>query len=111
MPIWSTNLEQTPENQEWKAALNELGVSYRQRRISGALVALCFFHDEKTPSMYMWPSGNLYCHGCGAEERVEGFTEKAKMWREKAEAWHLEDVTFDKEMFHKDGPEGLMPPF
>lgn len=83
---------QTPENVEWKSALDELGISYRQRRITGAIVALCVFHDEKTPSMYMWPDGNLYCHGCMATDRVEGFVgrmkisiEDTRLWRAKAE--------------------------
>ena len=104
-------MEQTPENPEWKATLDELGVIYRQRRISGALVALCFFHDEKTPSMYMWPDGNLYCHGCQATERVEGFTEKALGWQEEARQRRAEREAREAELLRKYGPEGLLPPF
>jgi hypothetical protein len=28
---------------------------------------LCYFHDEKTPSMAVHPSGMYYCHGCNAK--------------------------------------------
>jgi hypothetical protein len=97
----------TPENAEWKAALDELGVPYRQRRLSGAILTLCFFHDEKTPSMYMWPDGNLYCHGCGMQERVEGFVEKAIVWRQEAAAARQK---FDEDVLGW-GEEGRWPPF
>lgn len=63
----------TPENGEWKAILDELEVGYRQRRLSGAIFRLCFFHDEKSPSMFMWPNGGLYCHGCGVTLDIDEF--------------------------------------
>jgi hypothetical protein len=28
---------------------------------------LCYFHEEKTPSMAVHPSGMYYCHGCNAK--------------------------------------------
>jgi DNA primase len=28
---------------------------------------LCFFHNEKTPSLAVHPSGMYYCHGCNAK--------------------------------------------
>jgi hypothetical protein len=28
---------------------------------------LCYFHDEKTPSMAVHPNGMYYCHGCNAK--------------------------------------------
>lgn len=63
----------TPENAAWKQTCDELGLSYRQRRVSGALVRICVFHDEKTPSMWMYPDGNLYCYGCLKSTTVEEF--------------------------------------
>jgi hypothetical protein len=33
---------------------------------SKALVSLCPFHKEKTPSFKLYPSGIFQCYGCGA---------------------------------------------
>jgi DNA primase len=32
---------------------------------------LCVFHDEKTPSLRVWPSGFFKCHGCGESGKAE----------------------------------------
>lgn len=78
----ATNVQgPTPENAEWRAVLDEQGFAYRQRRLSGALISLCLFHDEKTPSMYMWPNGNLYCHGCGVTLTLDEFLPRLGDWR------------------------------
>lgn len=47
----------------WEQVLRKLGISYRKRS-TDALVTLCVFHEEKTPSCHFWPSGHFRCHGC-----------------------------------------------
>lgn len=43
----------------------------------GALVGLCPFHDEKTPSFRVTPAkGFFYCFGCGEGGDVIGFVQK-----------------------------------
>lgn len=51
---------------EWKPLLELLGIQIAQVRSTGAIYALCPFHNEKTPSCVFWPkSGRFQCHGCG----------------------------------------------
>ena len=47
----------------WHVILNAWGWRYR-RRPNGALVLLCPFHSERTPSGFFYPSGYFYCYGC-----------------------------------------------
>ena len=52
-------------NEAWKEIVADTGLNYTQRSISHALVLLCVYHEERTPSLFLYPSGNLQCHGCG----------------------------------------------
>jgi hypothetical protein len=38
-----------------------------RERISqtGRALVLCPFHNEKNPSLRIWPDGGFHCHGCG----------------------------------------------
>ena len=38
---------------------------------SGAITLLCVFHEERTPSLRIWPDGGFRCFGCGVVGRVE----------------------------------------
>lgn len=50
-----------------RIALSQLiGKTVKLRRVSGALVGLCPFHREKTPSFYVYDtSAKFKCYGCG----------------------------------------------
>ena len=37
----------------------------RAHRGGGRYVVHCPFHDEKSPSLIMFPDGGFHCHGCG----------------------------------------------
>lgn len=39
-----------------------IGVRPTSRRVS----IRCPFHNEKTPSMVLYPNGGYHCYGCGA---------------------------------------------
>src|SRR3989344_1440026 len=56
----------------WEQVLKKLGIKH-ERRSSGVLVALCVFHEEKTPSLHFWPSSGFKCHGCGVSYDMLGF--------------------------------------
>ena len=44
------------------------------RKQGSSFVALCPFHDEKTPSFNVIPEKHFYyCHGCGAHGNAIGF--------------------------------------
>ena len=86
----------TPENAAWKNACEILGLEYRQRRITGALVALCIFHQERTPSMWMRPNGKLECFGCGATDRIQGFVDRIQEEQPFLEEYEL--------LFTRDNP-------
>lgn len=64
-------------NEAWKSVADELGLRYRQRSVSKALATVCLFHDEKSPSLWLYPSGNYICYGCGASGTVEDFVQRA----------------------------------
>ena len=51
-------------NVSWRQILRRLGIVYKERS-TGTLVALCSFHEEKTPSCHFWLSGRFRCYGCG----------------------------------------------
>lgn len=36
-----------------------------KRRSTGAIYLRCVFHEEKTPSLALRPSGRFTCYGCG----------------------------------------------
>ena len=47
------------------------------RRRGATYSALCLFHEEKTPSFYLYPRGNnFHCFGCGAHGDVIALTQK-----------------------------------
>ncbi len=35
------------------------------KKVGNKSVALCPFHNEKTPSFYVYPENRFYCYGCG----------------------------------------------
>lgn len=50
----------------WEEVLARCDIRFRKRK-TGVLVALCPFHNEKTPSVKFWPrTGGFKCYGCGA---------------------------------------------
>ena len=51
------------ETVRWKEVLEGLCIPFRERP-NGALVILCPFHEEKTPSGWCYPKGNFHCYGC-----------------------------------------------
>ncbi len=63
--------------ESWIETCQELNIDYRIRSISGALVSLCVFHTERTPSLFMYPSDTFMCYGCGAHEDIDTFKEQA----------------------------------
>ena len=55
-----------------KGLLIKLSISPNYKR-------LCPFHEEKTPSFWVWPQSNRYhCHGCGADGDVLDFVTHVK---------------------------------
>ena len=48
----------------WEGILKQLGIQFTKRS-TGALMALCVFHSERTASMRFWPNGSWHCFGCG----------------------------------------------
>jgi DNA primase len=66
-------------NEAWKAVYEDFGIPYEQRSgASHALITLCLFTEENTPSLWAYPSGNYICYGCGAEGTIEDFDESMK---------------------------------
>jgi len=101
----ATNVQgPTPENAEWAVILEELEIPYRQRRLSGALFALCQFHDEKSPSMFMWPDGNLYCHGCNVQMSINEFLPEVHAGAVVQEEWQAHDQKMRQEIPGWDEP-------
>ena len=62
---------------DWEKICRTIQLAYKVRS-TGVIVALCPFHNEKTPSCHMWPkSGNFYCFGCGTRGNQREFLSKA----------------------------------
>ncbi len=43
------------------------------RNIGGKRCTLCMFHDERTPSFYIYPDNTFYCFGCQARGNAIDF--------------------------------------
>ncbi len=56
----------------WKHLMEMIGVETKKRS-SGVLVVKCIFHNEYTPSLHLWPSGNFLCQGCGHGGDINDF--------------------------------------
>jgi len=48
------------------------------RKVGSRFVGLCPFHQEKTPSFYIFPDNHFHCYGCGAHGDSIAFIEKIK---------------------------------
>jgi len=48
------------------------------RKVGSRLVGLCPFHQEKTPSFYVFPDNHFHCYGCSAHGDAIAFIEKLK---------------------------------
>lgn len=77
IPIWLRDVEEA-QIQEWRAAgwpsvlgaLSQI-LTKRDFRIArgptseeGVLVLSCCLHDERTPSLKLYPNGGFTCYGC-----------------------------------------------
>lgn len=59
----------------WKYALDRIddqraGTWFARNQGDGPIVVSCLFHEERTPSMVLWESGNFLCHGCGQDGNI-----------------------------------------
>jgi DNA primase len=70
--------EQFLEELKFKSEIVEVAPSYVNLKQKGRYrVGLCPFHNEKTPSFYIYPeSESFYCFGCGAGGDVITFIKK-----------------------------------
>ena len=60
------------------------------RRNGNNFIAKCPFHDERTPSFYIYSESNrFYCFGCGASGDVIAFVEKSMGVDFKAAIYYL----------------------
>jgi len=59
-----SSLVDIPVDGQWRIVTETLRMPHRQRSISKAYVSLCVVHNEKTPSLFMYPSGTCMCYGC-----------------------------------------------
>jgi hypothetical protein len=57
----------------WAAMFARAGSRSVKTRATGAVRALCVFHNERTPSLVGWPSGRFLCHGCQATGDAASF--------------------------------------
>ena len=48
------------------------------RQVSGKLQGLCPFHEEKTPSFFIFPDNHFYCFGCQEHGSAIDFLMKTK---------------------------------
>lgn len=56
----------------------------RTTRISNGdrITTHCLYHRDKRPSLVIWPSGHLYCHGCHHRGHIDD-DERLKILYEK----------------------------
>lgn len=67
-------------NYDWGQILRAFDLlrSFKQRS-TGVLVGLCPFHNERRPSMHLYPNTRHYhCYGCGAEGDTIDFIKEFK---------------------------------
>lgn len=66
----------------WAAVLSELGPLLERRgsgntrrptSVSGRLIMSCCFHEERTPSLSLYPNGGFTCYGCGESGGIPDF--------------------------------------
>jgi hypothetical protein len=50
----------------WEQVLASLETKDVIRRKSGVIILHCVFHTEKTPSLWLRPTGSYVCYGCHA---------------------------------------------
>ena len=75
--VSEAELERLKKGVSLEKLVTARGVELRKR--GHDLVGLCCFHDEKTPSMVVTPTKNLFrCFGCGAAGSVIDFVMRAE---------------------------------
>lgn len=66
----------------WEAVLTELylrlperdiAIPGRPTSVSGRRIMSCCFHEERTPSLSLYPNGGFTCYGCGASGGIPDF--------------------------------------
>jgi DNA primase len=65
--------------QEVKGRVDSLAVLGRHlqlRRSGDGFVAPCPFHEDRSPSLHVYPDGRFHCFGCGAHGDVFGFLQR-----------------------------------
>ena len=48
------------------------------KRAGRLFCGICCFHNEKTPSFYVYPDGKFHCFGCGSHGDVIGFAMRTR---------------------------------
>jgi DNA primase len=76
----------------WQRIVKVLKCQHRVRN-SGAIVALCVFHQEKTASLWLRPNNLYKCYGCGAQGEILDFL------IELLEPFDLDDLKFKLSQF------------
>lgn len=51
---------------------------HQLRRSGASLVCRCMFHDERTPSLHVFPDGRFKCFGCGEAGDVLDYIQKTR---------------------------------
>ncbi|MBP9827836.1 hypothetical protein KBC55_01650 [Patescibacteria group bacterium] len=52
-------------NFSWQTLLARFGIYHLRPRRSGVIYTLCIFHQERTPSLVLYPNNQTYhCYGC-----------------------------------------------
>lgn len=92
----------------------KLEIQYTTRS-TGTIVVRCIFHEERTPSLVLWPrSGNFNCFGCGRNGN------KANLYETWLRIHFREYTAFTNEIerfslslirAHKNNPAQLTLPF
>lgn len=60
----------------WDSVLQYFGLYVHQRRSSGTLYLGCVFHNERSPSLALWPKSKMFlCHGCGRGGDIADFVD------------------------------------